>query len=171
MALSPRQRRLANDYELLRSRFDGNISIKVDPLGTVPPERYRITYQVPSLRLDVSNKPIVNNVTVVDIDLPIGYPRDKPHAVAHGNVFHPNFGDYICIADFWSPAQSLADIVLDIGNMLQWQKFNIQSPLNAVAADWAVKNADSIPVGDVDLTSGTNTLDLQIISTKSDEEQ
>jgi ubiquitin-protein ligase len=167
VALSPRQKRLANDYELLRVRFDGNPNILVEPLGTVPPERYRITYQVPSLRIDASNKPIINTVTVVDVELPMGYPRDKPRAVAHGNVFHPNFGDYICIADFWSPAQSLADIVLDIGNMLQWQKFNIQSPLNAVAADWAVKNSSSIPVGEINLTSGTNTLELNIISTKS----
>lgn len=166
MVLSPRQKRLVNDYELLRSRFDGNPNVLVEPLGTVPPERYRVTYTVPSLRLDASNRPIVNQVTVVDIELPMGYPREKPHAVAHGNVFHPNFGDYVCIADFWSPSQSLADIVLDIGSMLQWQKYNIQSPLNAVAADWAVKNAESLPVGSVNLNFGTNTLELNIVATE-----
>jgi hypothetical protein len=38
--------------------------------------------------------------------------------------------------------------------MLQWQKYNIRSPLNAVAADWAVKHRDELPVGDNDLSQG-----------------
>jgi len=164
---SPRLTRLSHDYEQLRLQFDGNPYIQVQALGPVPPERYRVTFNVPSLRLNASRQPIVNQTTVVDIELPMGYPKEKPHAVAHGNVFHPNFGDYVCIADFWSPAQSLADIVIDIGNMLQWQKYNIQSPLNAIAADWAVKNAESIPVGTIDLHRVTSTVTITINSPQS----
>jgi ubiquitin-protein ligase len=159
---SPRIRRLSNDYELLRSRFDGHSNISVEPLGTVPPERYRVTYRVPSLRLDASNVPTVSSVTVVDFELPNSYPREKPLAVAHGAVFHPNFGEYVCIADFWSPAQSLADIILEVGQMLQWQKYNIQSPLNAVAADWAVKHSAELPIGTQDLSRGTSTIELKL---------
>ena len=159
---SPRLRRLANDYELLRSRFDGHEFITVEPLGSVPPESYRVTYRVPSLRLDESNVPTVSSVTVVDFELPSGYPREKPHAASHGAVFHPNFGEYVCIADFWSPAQSLADIVMDVGLMLQWQKYNVQSPLNAVAADWAVKHRDELPVGTIDLSSGTQAIEITL---------
>ncbi len=159
---SPRLRRLANDYELLRSRFDGHEFITVEPLGSVPPEGYRVTYRVPSLRLDESNVPTVSSVTVVDFELPSGYPREKPHAASHGAVFHPNFGEYVCIADFWSPAQSLADIVMDVGLMLQWQKYNVQSPLNAVAADWAVKHRDELPVGTIDLSSGTQAIEITL---------
>jgi ubiquitin-protein ligase len=90
-------------------------------------------------------------MTVVDFQLPSNYPKEKPRAIAHEVVFHPNFGDYVCIADFWSPAQSLVDIVLEVGEMLQWQKYNILSPLNAIAADWAVTKRESLPVGRVDL--------------------
>jgi ubiquitin-protein ligase len=152
---SPRIRRLESDYATLRARFDGHPNIRVEPLGTVPPEHYRITYEVDSLRLDPDNRPVVVATTVVDFDLPSGYPREKPHAVAHGDVFHPNFGQYVCIADFWSPAQSLADIVLEVGEMLQWQKYNVQSPLNAIAADWAVKNVENLPVGKIELSKKT----------------
>ena len=151
---SPRLRRLANDYQDLRLRFDGHPFIQVQPVGTVPAEKYRVVYKVPSLRLNPSNQPIVMNVTVVDFVLPTNYPREKPHAVALEQVFHPNFGEYVCIADFWSPAQKLGDIILDVGEMLQWQKYNIRSPLNAVAADWAVKHRDELPVGDNDLSQG-----------------
>jgi ubiquitin-protein ligase len=157
---SPRLTRLENDYNLLRSKFDGHPNIRVEALGPVPPEHYRVTYDVDSLRIDQSNRPVVVKTTVVDIDLPSGYPREKPHAVAHGTVFHPNFGQYVCIADFWSPAQSLADIVLEIGEMLQWQKYNVQSPLNAIAADWAVKNRDNLPVGEIELSKKTSEVNI-----------
>jgi ubiquitin-protein ligase len=159
---SPRLTRLENDYQALRSRFDGHPNITIEPLGTVPPEHYRITFNVDSLRLDPNNRPVVVASTVVDLDLPAGYPREKPHAVAHGEVFHPNFGQYVCIADFWSPAQSLSDIVVEIGEMLQWQKYNIQSPLNAIAADWAVKNIENLPVGKAELSRAGSTISITV---------
>lgn len=159
---SPRLKRLQNDYELLRQRFDGHPFIAVEPLGVVPPERYRVTYRVPSLRLDSSSRAIQSKLTVVEFQLPVGYPKEKPRAVAFEEVFHPNFGDYICIADFWSPAQSLADIVIDVGEMLQWQKYNILSPLNAVAANWATKNIHQLPVGNLDLQRPTSEIAVKV---------
>lgn len=145
--------RLENDYAMLRKSFDGHPNIAVAPLGPHPFERYQVTYNLPSLRLDDRGRPVLSNLTVIDIELPGTYPKDKPRAVAHEDVFHPNFGSWVCIADFWSPAQSLADIVIEIGQMLQWQKYNVQSPLSAPAADWAVKHREELPVGNVDLVS------------------
>jgi ubiquitin-protein ligase len=166
---SPRLKRLANDYQDLRLRFDGHPFIQIQALGPVPAERYRVVYKVPSLRLNPSNQPIMMNVTVVDFMLPANYPKEKPHAVALEPVFHPNFGEYVCIADFWSPAQKLADIILDVGEMLQWQKYNIKSPLNAVAADWAVKHKDELPVGDKNLNLGTQSVSVTIKATQTGE--
>ena len=148
---SPRIRRLESEYQNLRLRFDGHPYVSVEPLGVLPPEQYRVVYRVPSLRLDAQNRPVISEVTVVNFQLPANYPKEKPHAVANEVVFHPNFGDYVCIADFWSPAQSLVDIILEVGEMLQWQKYNILSPLNAVAADWAVSQMQNMPVGRIDL--------------------
>jgi ubiquitin-protein ligase len=159
---SPRLNRLNADYEKLRAQFDGHPFISIEPLGVVPPERYRVTYKVPSLRLDPSNRPIESKLTVVEFQLPIGYPKEKPRAVAMEDVFHPNFGDYVCIADFWSPAQSLGDIIIDVGEMLQWQKYNILSPLNAVAANWATSNINQLPVGKLDLQKATADVSVTI---------
>lgn len=153
--ISPRLRRLENDYQAIRLRFDGNPYITVEPVGVTPPQSYRVIYKVPSLRLDPQNRPIIVNQTIVNFELPSNYPKEKPHAVATERIFHPNFGDYVCIADFWSPAQSIVDIILEVGEMLQWQKYNILSPLDAVAADWAAKNKDNLPVGHLDLYAGT----------------
>jgi ubiquitin-protein ligase len=146
---SPRLTRLENDFLALTERFADNEFVTVQPMGPLPPDKYRIIYRVPSLRTDGANRPTEASMTVIEISLPNGYPREKPYVISKEKVFHPNFGDYVCIADFWSPSQNLADIIVEIGQMLQWQKYNIQSPLNAVAADWAVKNMDKLPLAEV----------------------
>jgi ubiquitin-protein ligase len=166
---SPRISRLRNDYAQLRARFDGHPHITVEPVGPVPPERYQLIFDVPTLRLDEYNRPVIVQRTFVTLSLPMGYPKEKPHAESHEAVFHPNFGDYVCISDFWSPAQSLADIVLDIGEMLQWQKYNIQSPLNAVAADWATKNSHELPVGNFNLAMATGVPNVTVVSSERTE--
>jgi len=85
------------------------------------------------------------------VTLPPEYPREKPYLTTNYPVFHPNFGAYVCIADFWSPSQSLVDILVEVGDMLQWRLFNVKSPLNAVAARWSEENGWQLPVGNVDV--------------------
>lgn len=145
--MNPRLRRLDSDYKELRRRFDGDPYVTITAIGPVPPEKYQIVYRVPSLRLDQAGNPITSELTVVTMTLPADYPRGKPYAEAMDQVFHPNFGSYVCIADFWSPGQTLGDIVVSIGEMLQYKKYNIRSPLNAVAAEWANQHAASFPIG------------------------
>lgn len=155
--MNPRLKRLENDYLEIRKRFDGDPHLTVVPVGPAPPQQYQVTYRVPSLRLDGAsgNTPYIVRQTVVNISLPVGYPREKPHAESLDVVFHPNFGSWVCIADFWSPAQSLADIIVLIGDMLQWRKYNIRSPLNAVAAEWAVAHQAEIPLDSIEVGSAT----------------
>lgn len=167
---SPRVKRLESDYQALRLKFDGHPYITVQAIGSTPPDKYRVIYRVPSMRLDPQNRPIITQLTVVDFELPMAYPKEKPRAVATEAVFHPNFGDYVCIADFWSPAQSLCDIVLEVGEMLQWQKYNILSPLDAVAADFAVKHISELPIGHIDLNAATAAPEVRLtgVSTEGD---
>lgn len=145
--MNPRQRRLAADYRELRLRFDGDPHVHIQPFGPPPYENFRVTYHVPSLRLDAQHQPRIVPATVVDITLPKGYPREKPYAVALEPVFHPNFGEHVCLADYWSPAQTLADIVAEIAELLQWQRYNVRSPLNAIAAEWVRTHEREVPIG------------------------
>jgi hypothetical protein len=80
-----------------------------------------------------------------------GYPREKPYCTTAAPIFHPNFGAYVCIADLWTPDRSLVDVVVQIGDMIQFKLFNTGSPLDAVAARWAAENLDLVPVGTADL--------------------
>ncbi len=160
--MNPRLRRLENDYLELRRRFDGDSRIHIVPFPPMPPEVYAITYLVPSLRLDARGELARTDQTTVTLTLPIGYPREKPHAVTVDPVFHPNFGAYVCIADFWAPGQSLGDIVVSIGDMLQFRKYNIRSPLNAIAAEWANTNAATLPLSTITLGEVSAPLNVVI---------
>lgn len=149
--MNPRLRRLTADHESLVEAFAGHPSIQVSTLGAMPPERYRLLYRVPGLTLSPEGRPTRTHETVVDVYLPPAYPREKPYLTTMTPVFHPNFGAHVCIADYWSPSQSLVDIVVQVGDMLQWRTYNVRSPLNAVAADWSTRNQHQLPVGNVDV--------------------
>lgn len=162
--MNPREKRLESEYRELRAAFDAEDKIDIIAIGPVPADKYRIVYKVPSLRLNSQDQPIRVDATVVEITLPMGYPKVPPVAntIAGDVVFHPNFNaTKICLADHWAPARQLVDIVKEIGEMLQWQKFNIRSPLNAAAADWSQKHADQIPLSSYQLGTGEVKIKLK----------
>ena len=149
---SPRDRRLTVDGRQVYAAFEAHPFIKVDAVGAQPAERYRVVYSVPGIWLD----PATNTVNrsdqhLIEIFLPAEYPREKPYCTSPNPIFHPNFGNYVCIADFWSPSQALVDVIVQIGDMLQYKTFNTASPLNALAARWAELNIDRLPVGNKNL--------------------
>lgn len=158
--MGPRQRRLMADFEAIRAELAGHPHIRVEPLGVMPPERYRITYTLTSLRLD-GDRPVPADEHVVDLVLPLGYPREQPIATPRSEVFHPNVDrTKYCIADYWSAGQPLTDIITKIGDMLQFRVYNIGSPLNAVAARWVAQNEEILPIADVDL--GTADVEIEL---------
>lgn len=149
---SPRLRRLEQDARLIASMFGDSDSVIVEPLGPRPAERYRVTYNVPSYWLNkTSNELKVKKQHIVEISLPAGYPREKPYCTTENPIWHPNFGAYICIADEWMPGQTLADVIVQIGDLLQYKTYNIRSPLNALAAKFAMDRADEWPLGDKEI--------------------
>ena len=153
--MNPRVRRLTADSIAMRTEFAGHPNIAVTPIGYEPPESYRIIYRLRGVSLDQKGQPLFIEEFHVLIQLGSTYPREKPLAVMESPIFHPNFGprigEEICIGDYWSPAQSLVDIVITIGELIQYQRYNTRSPLNAVAARWVASNESVFPVGNVSL--------------------
>ncbi len=146
---SPRQRRLAADYESVRADLSGNPHVHVVPLGpNRPPEAYRVTYRIRGLRLE-GDQPVPVDHHVVEIRLPLGYPREQPLCIPITPVFHPNIKDYYCIQDYWAAGQPLVDTIAKVADMIQYRVFNPASPLDALAARWARQNANLFPVGNV----------------------
>jgi hypothetical protein len=73
----------------------------------------------------------------------------------------------VCIADFWTPAQTLAGIIIEVGEMLIWKKFNIRSPLNAVAAEYGQDHAREFPLGELHCISQGFAITIESLSQDS----
>ncbi len=143
------------DADAIRTEFAGHPQVSVTPIGMEPAEAYRILFKLRGATLDPTGQPVISEMHQVVIQLPAAYPREKPIALTETAVFHPNFGpragDEICIGDYWAPTRTLADILVAIGEMLQYQRYNTKSPLNAVAARWATANEAIFPLGSIGL--------------------
>src|SRR3954447_19550380 len=150
--LSPRNRRLLADYDDVRARFSGHPHVHVEPLGGLPPESYRVTFEVRGLQLD-GGRPVVTHRHVCELRLSLNYPRVQPYCVAKTPIFHPNVAGHYCIADYWAAGQPLTDVIAKIGDMIQYRVFNTGSPLDAVAAVYADDHPELFPIGRVELTA------------------
>lgn len=150
--MNARMRRLASDWEQIKKDFTGHKYIIVTPEGTEPPEKYHVTYFLNGIYLLPDGRIETLGRHEVEITLHADYPRYKPICKILTPIWHPNFRDgQICIGDIWGAGESLTDIIINIGDMIQYKSWNSSSPLSADAADWALKNKHLFPVGTIDL--------------------
>jgi hypothetical protein len=116
-----------------------------------PPERYQVQYEIRSLRQKDGRLIIVDN-HLVEIALPLNYPRMPPQCRMLTPIFHPNIAPHaICIGDHWSPGETLSSIVARIGELIAYQSYNVKSPLNGEAARWTSENLDQLPLDPVSM--------------------
>lgn len=144
--------------------FSGHPRVTVEAVGHHrPPETYRVKFNVRGLAL-IGDKPEYREHHTVDVMLPRGYPAEKPYCVPVTPLFHPNVREYYCIADYWAAGQSIVDVVVKLGDMIQWKIYNTKSPLDAVAARWAaeqeIAHPELFPVGDISL--GVGDIDISL---------
>ncbi|MGN2339104.1 FHA domain-containing protein [Clostridium cagae] len=170
--MNARLRRIAADYEEIKKNFDSHKNIIVEPIGFEPAEKYKITYYINGIYLNEDNKIETLNKHIITITLHSEYPRYKPICTIKTPIWHPNFRDgQICIGDIWGAGESLCDIIVNIGDMIQYKSWNSFSPLSADAAKWAIGNKHLFPVGNVNLWTGkeisetlTSNFDIDIFN-------
>ena len=123
-----------------------------------PPERYRIEYSVRGLVMQ-NNEVVAKMTHLIEIFLTLAYPRQPPQCRMLSPVFHPNIAPHaVCIGDHWSAGESLAALILRVGEMIAFQSYNTKSPLNGVAARWVEEHASELPTHAVDLSLGAGPL-------------
>jgi len=150
--LPVRVRRLYADAEQMRRAFADSPLIHVQSTEGDPPERYRVAYFVRGLVRDADGKPVYRDEHLVEIQLTRDYPRQSPKCKMLTPVFHPNVEpSMICIGDHWTAGERLVELVIRIGEMLAYQAYNIQSPLDGEAAMWADRNTHHLPTDNRDL--------------------
>jgi ubiquitin-protein ligase/DNA-directed RNA polymerase subunit RPC12/RpoP len=141
-----RTRRLRADAEVMRTAFANFDAIRVTPLAGNPPEAYRVHYHIASLQPGPDGQPIPQPSHEIEIQLTSDYPRLSPRCKILTPIFHPNFdATTICVGDHWTAGERLVDLVIRIGEMIAFQAYNIQSPLDGQAAMWADLNREKLP--------------------------
>lgn len=173
--MTARMRRLASDYEQVKKDFAGHRYIQITPVGTEPPEKYHVTYFVNGIFRQPDGQIQTLGRHEVEITLHAEYPRYKPICHILTPIFHPNFRDgQICIGDIWGAGESLSDIIINIGDMIQYKSWNASSPLSAEAAKWAIENKHVFPVGNINLlmadyASAKDTVEIDMFDEDSGE--
>jgi len=150
--MNMRLKRLQADYERIRLAFGERSPIQIKAVYGNPPEKYHMVYRVKGLALQ-GGKVAAKSEHQVEINLTAGYPRQAPQCRMLTPVFHPNIAPHaICIGDHWAAAESLADLIVRIGEMISYQSYNTKSPLNGDAARYADTHAKEFPVDATDLS-------------------
>jgi ubiquitin-protein ligase len=81
------------------------------------------------------------------------YPSNPPRLIWMTPIWHPNFKmPHICNQGrTFAAGVTLDQVVLTVGEMVQYRNYNLRDPLNHEAAEWARGNAHLFPVDDRDL--------------------
>ena len=146
-----RLRRLQADFDKVREYVNRHPRLQLIQAEGAPPERYQLEYQIRSLRQNDDDLTMVKS-HMVEITLPLSYPRMAPQCRMLTPIFHPNIAPHaICIGDHWSPGEPLWSIVARIGEMIAYQSYNTKSPLNGEAARWVDQHLDELPLDPVSL--------------------
>lgn len=145
--MGPRKKvRLQKDFEELVRLTQGRSSlIKFDHRGK-PPTYYKFTITLTGLKLE-GDRAVQTSMHQFELKLGSYYPSEPPDVTWLTPIFHPNIrGQAVCHSQQWSPAWSLADFVIELGDMIRMDKFNVKSPLDRKSANWADKNRQHFPV-------------------------
>ncbi len=146
-----RLKRLQADYEKIRDYVNRHPRLQLIQAEGAPPERYQLEYRIRSLRQVDDDLSMVKS-HMVEITLPLSYPRMPPQCRMLTPIFHPNIAPHaICIGDHWSPGEPLWSIAARIGEMIAYQSYNTKSPLNGEAARWVDQHVDELPLDPVSM--------------------
>jgi len=138
--------RMKNDYtEMLRLDAESSI-IDFETTGN-PPYRYLITFRCAGMRLDEAGKPAIIQEHRCQVVLGAQYPSQPPDVTWITQIFHPNIKmQAVCHSGQWAPSWSLAEFVSELADMARYAKYNLQSPLDTKAAEWAKRNLNLFPL-------------------------
>jgi len=153
--MTPRIRRLNADYQRILAVFQEHPYVSLIQTDGTPPEKYTFEFKIEGLVPQGEDHFARAGTHRAEVFLPMDYPRRPPFCRMLTPVFHPNIDPQkICIGDHWSAGESLAHLIVRIGEMICYQSYNVKSPLNGKAAAWAEQNISQLPIVEDDLTVG-----------------
>jgi ubiquitin-protein ligase len=148
--LNPRIRakRLLAEYKRLQEIDRRSELISIEETDNNPPDRYTIHFSCRGILKAIRNEPVYGDLHRVKISLTGTFPTTAPQIEWLTPIFHPNIREYgqeVCIGS-WFPAKTLDQLVLMLGEMIQYKNYASHDPLNLEASLWAMKHKQLFPV-------------------------
>ena len=141
---SPRIRRLRSDLAALEKLKAESSVFGFRPNGR-PPQLYQVAFAGKSLARD-RGKVVVREHHEVEIKLGASYPRTMPEIRWLTPIYHPNISEIgmVCLGAYgthWVPSLALDELCVMLWDMARFQNYDIRSPYNREAAQWAANQA------------------------------
>jgi hypothetical protein len=140
--------RLSHDAATLVNLTQKWPAINILSTTGTPPHHYLIEFNLRGITgLDPSGEIIEVRRHVVEFDIHQDYPMSLPFTRFQQPIFHPNVFENgtICMGWFGIP-YTLADVVVHVARMIDFQIYNTQSQSNYPAALWAEEHKDLFPL-------------------------
>ncbi len=141
---SPRLRRLRSDLHSLE-KLKAESSVFDFRTAGRPPQAYTVAFLGRSLARD-RGKVAVRDHHEVEIKLGSSYPRTMPEIRWLTPIYHPNISEIgmVCLGAYgthWVPSLALDELCVMLWDMARFQNYDIRSPYNREAAQWAAVQA------------------------------
>jgi len=141
---SPRIRRLRSDLAALE-KLKAESSVFGFRSTGVPPQHYTVSFLGTSLARD-RGKVVARDHHEVEIKLGASYPRTMPEIRWLTPIYHPNISEIgmVCLGAYgthWVPSLALDELCVMLWDMARYQNYDIRSPYNREAAQWAANQA------------------------------
>jgi hypothetical protein len=119
----------------------------------IPPEKYLIGYNCKGLGRTEQGEIVGVEVHMMEVVFGWRYPAEPPKFIWLTPIWHPNFRQpYVCIEGHpFAIGLTLDQIIPEVGRMVQYQNYNVKSPLNSEAAEWARQNPNRFPIDHRDI--------------------
>lgn len=140
--------RLKNDDIQLSSFIQQTPNIQIIEKVGNPPTKYIFEFQLKGITgLDGNGKAIFAEKHTVEMVLHDDYPMSMPFMRFHTPIFHPNVwsGGNICLGWFEIPYQ-ISDVCAHVAKMIDYQIYDLNSPSNYKATEWAKSNSSLFPL-------------------------
>jgi ubiquitin-protein ligase len=165
---SPQLLRLQADFVHLLKLCQSNDFMKMVESEGAPPVRYVVEYNVKGIvGVDKLNSAVFSNRHLVQFELHEGYPMNLPFTRFLTPMFHPNvYGGpnegFVCMG--WAELPyKLSDVCIIVARMINYQIYQVSSPSNREAAEWAKRNSTLFPL-DTMVLQGDDSEFIKIFS-------
>lgn len=148
-------KRLQKEYEEIKERFAKTKHVKVIPNHKNPPDEYVVVYDVVGVGKDKKGQMMEVKEHIVSIYLPHNFLEIGPSTTFKTPHFHPNIypnsSKFCAFAGAYRAGESLSDFIFRLGEVIQYKNYNLHSPANKEATQWAKFNDRLFPLDKKDL--------------------